>query len=317
MKILLIGNTRIGDFVLNSGLIAHLQVTYPDLCLTIACGYLCEPLTKYIPGVDRVISMHKKPLNKHWLELWLEVRDTHWDMIIDLRNSIVSRLAHKKKIYRLIRQPGTMHKVEEAANLMNLGYVPNPKIWIGDEHRAYARALIPDGETIIGIGPGSSHLFKQWPAENYAELCEKLISPQGPYSNAKIAILGAADERASAQSIFERLPSDKIIDLITDADLPQAAAAMERLTLYIGNDHGLMHISAAIGTRTLGLFGPTPPELYRPWGKNCSFVCSDRPQAELAAIAKHIGPDNECLMAELSVETVLAAARHHLTFDLT
>ena len=307
MKVLLIGNTRIGDFILSSGLIAHILDTYPDLRLTIACGYLCEPLTRHIPCVERVIPMHKKPWNKHWLDLWHEVRDTHWDIIIDLRNSLVSRLARKTKIYRLIRPTGKLHKVEEYARVMGLSPAPNPKVWIGEEHRAFAREIVPNETQVIGIGPGASHLFKRWPAENFAELCEKLIAANGPYPNAKIAVLGSKEERETSQFIFDKLPKNRLIDLISDTDLLKSAAVIERCVLYIGNDNGQMHLSAAVGTRTIGLFGPTPPALYMPWGKSGSFVCSKRPHHELAGIEKRIGSDAECLMTELSVESVLAA----------
>ena len=304
MKALLIGNTRIGDFILSSGLIAHLLDTYPDLRLTIACGYLCEPLTRHIPRVERVIPIHKKPLNKHWLDLWHDVRDTHWDMIIDLRNSFVSRFARKKKIYRLTRPTGKLHKVEEYARVMGLSPAPNPKIWIGDEHRAFAREIIPDGMQVIGIGPGASHLFKRWPAENFAELCEILIAPNGPYPDAMIAIIGSTNELGPAKVIFDRLPDNRVIDLMSGTDLMNAAAAIERMTLYIGNDQGLMHIAAAMGARTIGLFGPTSPALYRPWGDNCSFVSSDCTQAELAAIERRVGRDKNCLMLELRTNSV-------------
>ena len=309
MKVLFIGNTRIGDFILSSGLISHLVETYPDLQLTIACGYLCVPLTRHIPKVERIISMHKKPLNKHWLDLWHEVRDMQWDIIIDLRNSFVSRLARKKKVYRLTRPTGKLHKVEEAARVMGLSPLSHPKIWIGEEHRAFSREVIPDGMKVIGIGPGASHLFKRWPAENFADLCEKLIAPSGPYPNAKIAVLGSKDERKTAQPIFDKISKDQLIDFVSDTDLLKAAGILERCTLYIGNDNGQMHLAAAMGTRTIGLFGPTPTALYRPWGKHCSFICSARSQAELAQIEKQIGRDAECLMTELSVEAVLAAAR--------
>jgi heptosyltransferase III len=307
MKVLLIGNTRIGDFILSSGLIVHLLETYPDLRLTIACGYLCEPLTRHIPRVERVILIYKKPLKKHWFDLWHEVLDTHWDIIIDLRNSFVSRLTQKEKVYRLIRPTGKLHKVEEYARIMKLSPPPSPKIWIDEEHRAFARKIIPDKLRVIGIGPGASHLFKRWPAENFAELCEKLIASDGPYPDAKIAVLGSPIERAPAKPIFDRLPGDKLIDLIGNTDLLKAAAILKRCSLYIGNDNGQMHMSAAMGTRTIGLFGPTPPELYRPWGKDCSFVCSERSQQELAQIEKLIGRDSECLMTGLKVEAVQSA----------
>ena len=93
------------------------------------------------------------------------------DIIIDLRNSFVSRLARKKTVYRLTRPTGKLHKVEEYARVMRLSPVPNPKIWIGDEHRAFAREIIPDGIKIIGIGAGASHLFKRWPAACASTAC--------------------------------------------------------------------------------------------------------------------------------------------------
>jgi ADP-heptose:LPS heptosyltransferase len=190
---------------------------------------------------------------------------------------------------------------------MGISPAPNPKIWIGDEHHAFSRKIIPDGMKVIGIGPGASHLFKRWPAENFAELCEKLIAPDGPYPDAKIAIIGSPNELGPAKVIFDRLPVNRVIDLMSGTDLIHAAAAIERMTLYIGNDHGLMHMSAAIGTRTIGLFGPTPPTHYRPWGEKSSYVSSDRSQGELAAIEKRIGRDSECLMEELKVNAVVEA----------
>ena len=305
MRILFIGNTRIGDFILSSGLIAHLLEAYPDARLTIACGYTCKPLTRHIPRIERVIAMRKTSFNRHWLKLWQQVCGTHWDLVIDLRNSAVSRLVRKNKAYRLVRPIG-LHKVEEAARVLGLSPAPNPKIWIGEEHRAYAHMLIPDGMQVIGIGPGASHLFKRWPAENFAELCARLIAPGGPHPDAKIAVLGSPEERALAQPIFDRLPQNQVLDLMKRANLLQAAAILERCALYIGNDNGQMHLSAAMGAKTIGLFGPTPTALYRPWGENCSFVCSQVPQAELAAIEKKLGRDAQCLMEGVDLNAILA-----------
>ena len=310
MKVLLIGNTRIGDFILSSGIISHLVDTYPDLRLTIACGHLCVPLTQHIPRVDRVIAIHKKPLNRHWLELWREVRGTHWDLVVDLRNSIVSRLISKTKLYRLRSTNGNQHKVEEAAKVMKLAHVPAPKLWFGKEHRDFANEIIPDGTQVIGIGPGASHLFKRWPPEKFAELCKKLTAVNGKYPGAKIAVLGSSIERKPASPIFETLPTEQVIDLVTKTDLLKAAAIIEKCALYVGNDNGQMHMAAALGVKTVGLFGPTPTHLYRPWGRDCSFVCTDKPQTELKQLEKQIGRDASCLMETLSVEKVLAAINH-------
>jgi ADP-heptose:LPS heptosyltransferase len=73
--------------------------------------------------------------------------------------------------------------------------------------------------------------------------------------------------------------------------LPEAAACLARCTLFVGNDSGLMHLAASAGTPTLGLFGPTPSEVYSPAGANTAAATS-----------------SSTLMQDLSVEAALASA---------
>ena len=60
-----------------------------------------------------------------------------------------------------------------------------------------------------------------------------------------------------------------------------AAAVNPQSALFIGNDTGLMHIAAAAGTPTLGLFGPSPVEQYAPWGPCTAFVQTALPREEM------------------------------------
>ena len=79
------------------------------------------------------------------------------------------------------------------------------------------------------------------------------------------------------------------INLVGQLTLPEVSACLTRASLFIGNDSGLMHMAAAAGAPTIGLFGPTPAGIYGPTGR--------------AAIAV-IGQD----MASISVDQVIAAA---------
>ena len=54
------------------------------------------------------------------------------------------------------------------------------------------------------------------------------------------------------------------IDLVGRLSLPEIAAFLSRATLFVGNDSGLMHLAAAAGAPTLGLFGPTNAAEYAP-----------------------------------------------------
>ena len=76
------------------------------------------------------------------------------------------------------------------------------------------------------------------------------------------------------------------IDLVGRLTLPEVAACMARCAIFIGNDSGLMHIAAAAGCPTLGLFGPTPANEYGPAGRCAAPVVSaDRTMAGLSVDA--------------------------------
>ena len=83
-------------------------------------------------------------------------------------------------------------------------------------------------------------------------------------------------------------PAERVSGLELNAEV---AACLERCALYVGNDSGLMHLAAAAGIPTLGLFGPTPWREYSPAGRRAAFV---------------VAPDGT--MAGLSVTAVLDAA---------
>ncbi len=105
----------------------------------------------------------------------------------------------------------------------------------------------------------------------------------GPLAGARVAVFAGpgAQERALAAPVLAALP--EAIDLCGRLTLPQAAACLMRSALFVGNDSGLMHLAAAAGTPTLGLFGPTPPEEYAPAGRCTAFArASDRLMTGLA-----------------------------------
>ena len=85
--------------------------------------------------------------------------------------------------------------------------------------------------------------------------------------------------------------------------------AMRRCALYVGNDSGLMHMAAASGIPTLGLFGPSKPERYAPWGSKTAHVRTARSYDELVGGRGYDRRTTGTLMESLSVDAVEAAAR--------
>ena len=108
--------------------------------------------------------------------------------------------------------------------------------------------------------------------------------------------------------LIAALPPARVIDLVGRTDLLTAAAILRRSALFIGNDTGLMHLAAASGTPTLGLFGPSPVERYAPWGR-CTGVAMTTPSGAALFPPGFDHRTTDTLMDGLSVAEVERAAR--------
>jgi ADP-heptose:LPS heptosyltransferase len=130
----------------------------------------------------------------------------------------------------------------------------------------------------------------------------------GPLSGGRIAVFGGRDERKLAEPVFSALPEGTVIDLVGRVDLQTAFACLRRCSLYVGNDSGLMHMAAAAGIPTLGLFGPSRSEIYAPWGPRCAFVRTVESFDELVSQPGYDHRTTGSLMGSLAVAGVADAA---------
>jgi heptosyltransferase III len=307
MNILFVTATRIGDAVLSTGLLSHLVERHPGARFTIAAGPLAAPLFAAVPRLERLITVHKRPLALHWLPLLASVAGTRWDTVVDLRGSALAWILRAGDRRVMAKGDPREHRVRQLARLFDLDPPPSPFLWTAPAHQRAAAMLVPPGPPVLAIGPAANWRGKQWRAERFAELARHLTAADGPFAGARIAVIAAAHERAQAAPLLAAMPSERVIDLVGRADLLTAASVLRRCILFIGNDTGLMHIAAAAGTPTLGLFGPSPAEQYAPWGRVTAVVQTATPRAEL------FGPDydhrtTDTLMDSLSIEAVEAEA---------
>lgn len=303
MRILFITSNRIGDAVLSTGLLGHLVDTCPQARFTVACGPIAAPLLRAVPRLDRLIPLTKRPFARHWLSLWLACVGSRWDLVVDLRNSAVGRLVPSRRLATHRRLPG-VHKVVEIAAVLGVSPPPSPRLWIDAAAEAEAGRLLPRGP-LLAIGPTANWPGKEWPADRFAALARRLTAPDGVLPGARVAVFAAGQEAERARPLLDGLGA-AAVDLTGRTDPLTAAACLRRAALYIGNDSGLMHIAAAVGTPTVGLFGPGFPEVYGPWGERTRTVVSTEPRDSLLARWK-AGEDG--LMRGISVEDVEAAAR--------
>jgi ADP-heptose:LPS heptosyltransferase len=295
VRILFISSTRIGDAVLSTGLLDHLARKHPEARFTIVCGRVAEGVFRRMPRLDRLIAVEKRRYSLHWLEIWGALALTRWDLVVDLRASAIAWLlwTRERRVIQGGRRPG--HRLAHLAALLGVSPPPLPVTWTAPEDNARAAALLPEGRPWLVLGPTANWHRKVWPAERFAELALRLTAPDGALPGAGIAILGGPgdQERSMATPVLTALP--QALDLVGKLDLPEVAAVLARAAMFIGNDSGLMHLAAAAGAPTLGLFGPTPSDEYGPAGPKAQAVLAD-------------GPPGQGAMEDLPVARVLEAA---------
>ena len=113
------------------------------------------------------------------------------------------------------------------------------------------------GKQVVGLHPGSgAHQagFKRWPKERFAQLADKLVTDFG----ASVVIFGGAEEMELAEEIKDGMRSSPLI-MTGHSTLAETAALIEKCTLFISNDSGLLHVARAVNTPAIGIFGPTNP----------------------------------------------------------
>ncbi len=307
MRILFVTSTRIGDAVLSTGLLDHLLRAHPEARVTIACGPVAAPLFEATPRLERLIVLTKKSYSRHWLEFLGQTLGRYWDIVVDLRGSAATMVLLRGRRIAYYTDRAPVHRLVKLSELFDLDPPPPPKLWTTPAHEAEASARIADNGPILALGPTANWPCKEWAVENFIALAQRLTARDGPLADARIMVLGAPAERATVLPLMEAFAPDRMIEVFDGVSLPGVFACLKRASLYVGNDSGLMHMAAAAGIPTLGLFGPTRDAHYAPFGPNCAVVRTSDTYQALMARAERM-EKLESLMGGLSVDAVESAA---------
>lgn len=307
--ILFITATRIGDAVLSSGLLKRLHDEIPQARFTIVAGQAAAPLFADTPNLDALIAFEKLKGGGHWFRLWRRFVTRRWGLILDMRGSAISRFLRRRRRAVFERPKAPTHKVIEAARVLKLEDEPPAPFLFTSERREKDAARLTAGEgPILAVAPAAAWVGKTWPVERFAQVALDLIGDNGPLAGGRLMLLGGPDDRQGSAPLRGVVPGERLIDLVGRADLLTTYACLKRARLFIGNDSGLMHIAAAAGTPTLGLFGPSDETLYAPWGPHARALRGGRTFAQLKALDPELN-QQLCHMMDLHVRTVSDAAK--------
>jgi len=283
-RILVIRFSSLGDVVLVEPVFRGLKENYPDSKIGFATKKAYAGVFENHPSIDRVFV-----LDGDFKALVGEVKSFGPDLIVDLHRNYRSRkltsqfpeaqkLAYPKagserflKVLAKNRKPAA-HTAERYLKAINgPAHLMPPKLESAS-FVAGERGVNPSGFT-IGFGLGAKWESKRWPVEHFAKLAGHL---KEKYPVSRFVLFGSEEEYELGTSFKERYSGQEPVVFIFGQSLSVAKRCLARLDLLVSNDSGLMHLGAALGVPTLGLFGPTHPVLgFAPLGEKSKALSLD------------------------------------------
>ncbi len=318
-KILCIKPRGIGDVVLSTIVIDNLQHHFPAVKIDYLTETFVKPAIENNPNINKVITMGKTefPLKAAW-----RIKKENYDLILDLwsnpRSAQITFLSGvkyragfayrgRKYAYNILATSGRGegHSAEHNLELLKALDVPivSKKIqyYVSEKDDELAKKFFSKnfskGEKVIGIIPAGGWESKRCDAVKWVEICKAVA---GKYKVRFLILWGPGDEKDS-EIIKNSLPDVTVS--APQTDLQQMSGLIKNCNLILANDSGPMHISAALGIPTLGIFGPTNPKNHGPYSPNSDYVIKE----DLFCIIcnKLTCPYNHECMLQLPVEKVL------------
>jgi len=273
----------IGDFVRCHTVVRLLRARFPGRPIDLLTTAMGAPLVDYMPGVRKgiVFDLPRKrlALSRHRALADLLRAENYGDALImprtwksalapflagiprrtgfvgEMRFGLVNDpRSGEKKLPRMVDRCAALALPKGAAPPLEL---PLPQLVVPREVLPQWRTrmnLPENGQPVAVLAPGAVGPSKRWPA--YVTLAARLAE-----LGFAIWVVGGPDERAPAAEIARSAPQAR--DL-TGVDLRNAILALAAATVAVSNDSGLLHVAAAIGTPSIGIFGPTSPWHWAP-----------------------------------------------------
>jgi len=288
-RILLTRIKFIGDVVLTTPVVRAVREKFPDAYIAYLGDKKSVSLLDNNPSLNEIIpfDFSRPTLFEQPRIAWL-LRKRKFDVVVDLfsnpRSALLSYLSGAPvRIGKDVKGRGNLytHRIRDDGGMKSaiafhyqyvrpLGVEPTywrTEIFLTDEEKREAGIFLRwqevDGtKPIVALHPGATWPNKMWLKEYFAELIDRLSIRL----NAAV-ILSLGPEDASLGEYFARRCFGRI-RILPVLPLRQLAAVLSQCRAFVTNDCGPMHIAVAVGTPTVGIFGPEPEEVWFPYSES-------------------------------------------------
>jgi predicted lipopolysaccharide heptosyltransferase III len=328
-RVLVVRLRSIGDTVLSTPALFALKRFLPQAQVDILVEDWVAPLLDDHPCIDNVVVLERGGMVAR-TRVVRELRAARYDVVYNLHGGTTAtfltrasgarhRVGFKTYQYaklhtELVPSPLLLwgqqktHSVEQQLALLGWTGVPvtdRPRTQLGISPEAaetvnqqLAGAGLAD-QKIALIHPAAAFATKRWATENFARVAE-FVAKKGL---APVAIAASNESQILNDLLGEA--SVKILSL--DLSLPEVTALAARSQLFVGNDSGIAHIAAAVGTPSVVIFGSSNIAHWRPWHRAAAeVVFEELPCQPCHGYFCEKFPQPECIL-RVPVSRVLAA----------
>lgn len=287
MRILLTRMKFIGDVVLTTPHIRAIHAAHPDAYIAYMGDRHAVSLLEGNPALGEIIPFdYERPALLEQARVVRLLRSRRFDVAIDLfgnpRSALLTRLSGapvrvgperkgRGRLYTVrVRDDGAPKSAIQFhdMSLRAAGFPAAqgmPEIFLTNDERARAADLLrtlgadPAAGTLVGLHPGATWPAKRWAPGRFASLADRLAAEDG----CTVLLTGGPRD----EEVLEEVRKQTRAQVVTLAGLPlrTLAAALSHLSAYVANDNGTMHIAAAVGTPTVGIFGPGEENIWFPY----------------------------------------------------
>lgn len=334
-KVLVVRLRSIGDTVLSTASLIALRRFLPNARIDILLEDWVAPLLDGFPAVNNVLSASN--VVKERFRLARKIRKTKYDIAINLHGGTTAgffvrasgakyRIGYENYQYNFLYnhrlssasdywKKEKTHSAEQQLALLGFAGVPvddRPKTRLNvtdDARKTVNDKLISrgiDGNAKLAlIHPAAAFSTKQWATKNFAKVCDYL-------SDKDIHPVAVATGKENA--VLQRLEklADSPLSSFDDLSLPEITALAARSRIFVGNDSGIAHIAAAVGTPSIVIFGSSNREHWHPWTDAPNEIVFEKFSCQPCAgyFCKEFD-EPRCIL-DVKIETVVAAIQRNL-----
>lgn len=298
-RILVIRYRFIGDTILTVPFLRNLRNAYPQARIDVLVGPASGEVLAGCPYIDSTIEydttrFHKydsgKGKKRSFLSYVFELRKHNYDLVFVLKRSLSSAVlalstgARHRVGYAtegrslLLTRPvawnSKIHEVDSLLEVLETVSIPiedrGLEAWISPTERSQVLSKVKElaeGGPKVLIHAAAAHPDKLYPLALWGKVIDELHAGFGmtPFFTGARQDKGLYEELAALTAV-------KSVNMAGELSLRESMALYKEMNLSVCVDSGPAHLSSAVGTPTVAIFGPTDPERWRPYGKNAMAV---------------------------------------------